>query len=479
MLRNASIDTGVAVGAQLAKENIHLSAVTGSLLGSLVNYSTPSVNFLNDVKYGIKFAVAPIDGENGVNSEHNAVMDYAIEFLTDALRSHLGVARNVVRPIVVEQCDKAAELVKLTCDGAAAVNGTKVIPAYVDPVASDFVLEELIEKNAVYEFKELNKAYPEKLHRVAERSLEDIKSMVSIGNANTDQGLTLLLSKYENSLEDLFKCIFCKGDGQYYISNFIDKPLIYANEAIICFVIANRLEADVDSSAGISLHEYKHWIGGLKQLFASVVMIARKMVADHVKNDILVLNKNVVERKIYVVDEVYKSFLEQGGDVALLHALLVMSGRDYIRSSVILENANDLIKSYNSYIALSNKTNTAKLTNVIKASLIRELGLSLNNLTEVEKEYMRESGDPYLDEVMKRATKYLDSLDVIQVEDVSDVVTYVMSACRFYFTGSYPILKEIQRFATDNPECAVSEAVLHSAITYLNNYFVKQIIRAK
>lgn len=483
MLDKVILTSSFELGAHYASQKKALVANSNSLLGQLVNLSAGQVEQNTSIMDPNSFTAEFVDGiaeciSNAsagtleAPSLHDNAIGQVIDTLSTSVSAHISIARNVVKPHVMEFMSEYAEY----------CNRNKLI----DPAASFNIIQK--ELPAVFE----DESFIEQFKYYEGKTAVMPKSFVDLSNATVDLN-SLMMTGSARIDKMLSEAIVEMGDG--FVQNVFDSFFTYrSNDALgmtyanlgqqnlydalyvslVMYTLAQKLHGSVPENAGnVELPIYQDHMLQVRDFAGTMINVLIKRAYFMLKNNTLVLKSDSTKRTIYVQGAVYRAFLEQGGTAEMV---LGICATDSAVSTLqtIFASRDTLLRGWNSYCSFAAvSAENARLSNT-RMYLMTAFNTTMNNLSDVEKEYM--SKDPqYITTASKLASDYVLDLRMHDLDLLGELALNLMARCRFYFTAGFPILSGIDQATKANPNLDPREAALVSAINYVTDFLVDQI----
>lgn len=483
MLDKVILTSSFELGAHYASQKKALVANSNSLLGQLVNLSAGQVSQDTSImppdQFTPEFVASLADtiseastGSLETPSLHDNAIGQVVDTLSTAVAAHISIARNVVKPHVMEFITEYAEY----------VNRTKV----TDPASSFNIVQK--ELPSVFEdesFIEQFKYYEGKVSIIPKSFIDfssasvDVNSLMVTGSARIDKMLQeAVLEMGENYVQDVFDAFLTYKSkpalGMSYENigqqNIYDA--LYA--ALTLYVISQKLYANVPENVGdVDLSSYQDHMLQVRDFAGTMVNVLIKRAYFMIKNNTLVLKSDNAKRTIYVQGSLYRAFLEQGGTVEMV--LGICASNSGLTSMASVLDARELLaRGWNSYCTFAAvSAENARLDNT-KMYLMTAFNSRMSNLSDVEKEYLAKDSQ-YVATASKEAIAYVSDLKLNDLDSLGEISLNLMARCRFYFTAGYQILAGIDQATKASPELDPREAALVSAINYVTDFLVDQI----
>lgn len=483
MLDKVILTSSFELGAHYASQKKALVANSNSLLGQLVNLSAGQVSqdtsTMPPEQFTPEFVASLADtiseastGSLEAPSLHDNAIGQVVDTLSTAVAAHISIARNVVKPHVMEFITEYAEYVNRTkvTDPASSFN---IVQKELPSVFED---ESFIEQFKYYEGKV--SIIPKTFVDLSSASI-DVNSLMVTGSARIDKMLQeAVLEMGENYVQDVFDAFLTYKSkpalGMSYENigqqNLYDA--LYAS--LVLYVISQKLYANVPENVGnVDLSSYQDHMLQVRDFAGTMVNVLIKRAYFMIKNNTLVLKSDNAKRTIYVQGSVYRAFLEQGGTVEMV--LGICASNSGLTSMASVLDARELLaRGWNSYCTFAAiSAENARLDNT-KMYLLTAFNSQMSNLSDVEKEYLTKDSQ-YVVTASKEAAAYVADLKLNDLDSLGEISLNLMARCRFYFTAGYQILAGIDQATKASPELDPREAALVSAINYVTDFLVDQI----
>lgn len=499
-INKASYINAANSAIELSEQGIRLGAVGSSPLAELVEasrdyrkeFGTDMPRILTNPAASV-FSAASIDDRaqrtESITSNfselspQSALLEKYADDIAPFLRSHMSVARNVVRPLVTELSEKLAHYAQTQKP--------------IDP-ASLFT----IRKGSVPEFLKDESFMAGGLESYAGNRVDRSSSTTLLKNSlieNTDPGFLLsaidqgadrinammakwLSTKDVNFLRNVYLSNFTNvslGEGYRVIDFYTSGPssdmdaFTALDIAVIVYMLATRFMTDIQSTKGMSLAEYKTQMREVVDNSASIIWKCLRTIERQSEAKVMVTRVSVSERLVVVDRVLYEAWIADGGSPEVILGMMV-SGNVVFAIPAIDEKREQNADAWRSYLSLSEVNGRQELRKRFLEYALSETILGLNDLTEVEKEFNLTS-NTHTARAQVEIRKQIDHLAQHALENIDHFALHLIAKGRFYFTSSYLILNEMAEAAKVNPDINPREAALIASVAYLAEYMVSQI----
>ena len=407
-----------------------------------------------------------------IESDHDALIDYYIQELSQLAKDHIQLARNTVKTQMKIFLEEFSHRV----DNYAPKEAESFFDIkYFRPnsvITSDFIQDEL----AQYEYSEEKNPYNLEVHRLS--NLEDfsIKDYLKTGINDFDS----LLENWLTSLGE--------EKAKSYITQPYDEFALNIAEGfdytLINFLFYRQLTLKADLNVASSLVELRQRAASLRDYFASRLLILLSQYNNAIKAGYLFCNGTQFKFSylsdkdfdIYIYEETFEKFAEEGGTIDIIFGYLASGEQN------LYVTYKELLDKKEHYLLIWKNTKDLYLIHInnnqldfFKLNLIQVFDhLFTNELTDIEKEYYGEN-IAKKEEVRKKAYEYIDSLELSDLECLETISLELIARIRFFFTSSYFLLNKMYNYLKLSPEMNPQEAALYASIHYLVEYLISQV----
>lgn len=477
---------------------IHTSAATAAILLAqeldarrlvLTAQAASPLARLNDCIFVGQNQVKPVSGEyspdanylqavstnfgghlKGEDVCHNRELDSLATSVGKHVQRHLRFAKSVVNPLIVSLAQEVRKDVESI--DVDPYSSTQVVcydlPA---PVIDPSLQEE------IFKFKK-GVNLPELKHiSLPEMSAGELLELMATG---------------QFGLDDEIKTWYAtKGDAflsTVWVSCFTDKPSDWdfqrlkmgpdgLHACLAVFLLCNKLIDNPPEGVNMSMGQYNSSILDLKTQAAIRLGYAIDEYAAFVSTGLLI--KTYTPEKIEVIGDVYRPWLETGGNNAMVLAATLMP-TPIIHLHQIQERKEELSRRWERHVAMLKTTLNNKRFVMQKTILkSRARQLVIENFKECYAN-VRENIEvdvtlPEFMEFERRLNELLYNLHDHEFNNLYDLSMRVVCECVFYYTDAGKILKGIENACEKNPKLPVSEAAFLSLIEYVTDFVVDQI----
>lgn len=453
----------------LLNKGISITPKPNSILSDLVNNSSSYKQFSSDEYYIESLGTSIEDITNNPDNLYNQIFYNSIEDLRSIVLGHISIAKNDVKPIVTQFAKNFQEFLEKSkvldpnCD-------LEIVCLDAAPM-----LQEQSLLNDLKKYKGRGIEVPKNLLKFATKTEEELLSMVMTGDKSIDKTtLEWLSSKEDNFLVNIWNTYFVLSERYVYENIKNEDVFIKSDISLIIYILSLHLYNNPDDSLkNISLVNYESNIADIRNFAGSVLINSINMIEMSNNSNTLVIENNYYKKCIKVNGYVYRKWLSEGGDNTVLLGLLI-SKENIKNLSLITETSEKLKNHWNQYCSLYRINESDKLLDRSKTFLANSFLFSLDNRSEVEKEYVSKNSSCN-ETIMKLYQEEIAKLRLPDLENPYKISLDLIGKCRFFYTSSYEILCEINEAGIINPDLEPRDAATVAVINYVLEFFLEQM----
>lgn len=503
MIKETLAKTALAVADQLNEAGVTLLPLDNSVLSELsdhampynftqhgetntilmpggkvvnANVSTWTTSSMDEIATSI--ALASCNAEE--TSRHTLEITAIADTLAPLVQSHSYTARSVVVPLVAKFEEDALRYLELAkqIDAAQGFEIKKVIiPALLgDESFNDMGLDQIVNLTEMrdgaafytFTFENMNDAVAE---------------ICNLGNARLNTLVTDWLAEApENLIQNLLMVNFtkCVPDEALAFYQYDAYSLRRGNQgdamnlSLGMWLICRWLRDVVRPVAeNVTLAKYQETLQLQMDIAGTTLKTALATMATQVQNGVMVMSLRPLRQEVTVHANLYADFLANGGKPEALLGMLV-SGRSYFDSSVILENQTQLLTQWESYLGYRASKAITDIRSGFQSWVRSYMAIAITEQTDIEKEYLA-TNPAMLETIMKLVEEEIMHLGHRLHEDVAHTALHMVAKARFFYTASYNILNEMRAMASYNKDIDPREAAGAAMIGYLVEYLYSQL----
>lgn len=482
MLNNNSYLAAIGVATELALQGKVLTAKPNTPVHELVRHCSPGIEYkidnedsVNNFGYFLENTTGNIiNNDKSINSStHSLELDGFVDDLSKLVTKHISLAKNIVKPIVVEYAEDLKNYLE-THKTASPSSKFEIVSLQVPELLRD---DSFLDSIGNYKQKSVLTPDNSKTLTLENKTKEELLGLCSTGRDRTDELIKVWLSRQsEQFLNDVWVSFFTKFTpvGKLYNYENINTLNTYeaADVALAIYLLSKKIFDDVQTSVD-NLQLYQTKVAQLRDYAGALLVFNINKIGlfEKAKTLVIEFSPNIYRAKVN--GALYSEWVQSGGSAEVILGMLV-SNSNVSSLTLIDQKAKDYLSSWNSYVMFHEANESNKMFDYFKDYLMISLDRSLNELTDIEKD-LAAKNNSFISTIKKLADKEIDQLRSSDMEDIYDVALKIIAKARFYYTSSYSILSDINEAGKKNPNVDVREAALLAAINYMGDYLAYQI----
>lgn len=482
MIHDTAVTAAILLTQEFDARGLQINAQAGTPVGELVacnflklgeqNLSggaakqyDPSVNFIVGASNNF--------GGNmrGESVPHTEKMEALKMGIAKYVRQHISFAKNVVRPLIEE----------LAGEIKSAVTSIQLDP-YKDTKVVTYDLPKPLEDAGLREELQPYKNKPVTTVKYAQCGFGDkapteLKELLTVSQFGLDEELTNWYATKGDAFLQLVwtSCFTGAPNGHDFQSLKLGADGL--DVCLAVFLLCDKLHDTPDEGVKIARGVFNQNLFALKSEAAARLVYAIEEYESFVKTQLLIKSYN--PSQITVIGEVYRAWLENGGNNAMVLASTLMP-TPILHVPLIQEARPALERRWSAYTAMLQTTLANK-----KYSYCREIAIDKTKRLVAENfkqcyASVKDCGEvdenlPEYSEFKKRIVDVCMNISDKAFDNLWELATILVCDCVFYYTDAGKILKGIDDACQKNPDLDVNEAALLSLIEYVTDYVRDQL----
>lgn len=472
MIRDINMEAIAPVTAGVIERDIALAAGKNTPLAELMTRSYPMANSqvgkTDEETIKICCSAEFDEGQDG----HSHVRDHIVEHTGKAIVKHATFARTVVLPILGKIFGEVRS--SLEEDGPVPYTVEQV---WLHDAITSPLVSQLIER---YEGKPNTVAAA--ISDFPERDEETLSNLIATGSSSYDSLLVDLLSKVD--IVSIYSKYF-RGDVAVTVTTEgvpsirFNPSSVLINEYLIVHLLAKALMDDPHKNSNRTLLEYRNELASYVESTGCAIFLTLKQWDEMRRRNVMIIQypdkRPSAEKVVYVYGPVYQMFLQRDGDAEAVIGACVATHATmppkYLADFV--DNVAKLKVSYTNWLARQDNMRLSRSGEVIKATVMRELTLAINDLTDAENICNVSKSDMHRNALSMMHT-------VNEHEWIKDTYRYIrLVVCRVMFpeSNAFRILSLIDEETQKRNEEDVRVAAYHAIKTLLVEHFLSQVVK--
>ena len=390
---------------------------------------------------------------------HNTELDCLVECGKTAVAKLLMTTRNVIIPAQQELLDSCKGLLEESINSNLA--GYSVEVDVVNPVFRDGNFLSLVE-----EFKNSKQVPSTRILKFGSKLSSEVVSFLNTGFAGTDECIAMWVAAKGESWFGKVWSDFFNNEINSDQRDFSFKVTSDPDKALAVFLISRYLLENTLPDTGLSLSEYVAEMTKLRNVSGYILCSQLNNLDNLLKGGILV--SRIDGTVIWVLEDTYKTWLEQGGTAELLLGVLVSGAKYEVTGAGVLANRERYQKAWNDFVKLSNSNALANRYNNLRSQLTKAY------LDQLE-------ADESITGERDRATYFKDFKVALQrttdteLQDLPKAVVTLLCKTRYKNEDALFILDRICFHCKAQPDLTAEEASALATIEYVTDWVVSQL----
>lgn len=478
MLSNSSVTIGTNLAEIVTDSGVRLVPKQSTLLQEL----TASINNNLFSKIDRKEYIEPTILQSSLGNEvviknvksyshssHDILMDNYIEDLTNIITNHIAFSRNVVNKEINKLKEKVQEGLS-SFKYKEAEDFFNITYFKLEDVFKSFIIENEISsyKNSSGKFffdsLDLSKISREEF---------DLLSYILTGDEEQDK---YIMSWFNSLGKDKALSYMIDNIPEYSLSvnNLLDYSLIN-------YLFYRNLLNKSDLDLGYSSIQLRSKSSANKDYFGNKLSVAIDLYFKDIRNNKILTTDsetafsyfNDKPLSITIYEETFAKLAEAGVSIEVLFGFISSQNRNNITIDELINNKENYLSKWNNTRSLYLiHMNNSKL-DIFKQILRTKFEDSVQELTDEEKEVTNNSPE-FITETKKLGNKYIDELQLSEIDNIEKICLILTAKIRFRFTNSYFILNEMYEILKMSEDIQPLEAALYACVKYVTDFLLEQ-----
>jgi hypothetical protein len=439
------------VEATRADRNFNIAQEDGS-----VEPDVDSIEYIANVK----------DETLGI-SQHDVVADQIVQVAGDAVAAHILFAKTIVAPAVQALVEKTISDINQLGDINSLLGMEVVMCDPAKPLMGSGIY------NAVQKFDETPYDPPALKMSLPTIPYEQIIQIMQSGSGSMDADIAeWAASKGNGFFEPLWADVFQQNPVSLNdtrartFNQYTEHPDFGADYALAIFLIARKLSAEPLQDTQMSKNAHYNLMIEFRNQAGARLCRALNDLDRIAQRQILV--RSTTTNKVVVNGQVYRDWIEAGGDNEVLFGLIA-SNSTLSNVSAINEKAAELKSKWQQFSIITQTAENNRRFDRIKSLLASNFENQMRTATAEEELDLTSRS-----QIMNLFRDLLDRVCVDETKDMWKLCLKLVCRSRFVRTEAERILAGIERIKKNNPEATVPEAAAASVIDYIAYWLSKQ-----
>lgn len=479
MLNLSSVQIGTNLAEIATTNNIKLVAKQSTLIQELVaainNNVFSKIERREYVEPSLLRASTGIDvvtknNKTYTQSNHDILMDnYQID-LSNIVSNHIAFARNVVNKEITILKEKIIEGLS-SFKYKEAEDFFNITYFKMADVFASFIIE-----NEINDYKNSSVKYfftPIDLNKLSNIDF-DLSLYILTGDKEQDN----MISSWFNSIgkDKLFS----------YVFDIIPEYALSANNlmnySLINYLFYRNLLNKADLDLGLSSIQMKSKTATNRDYYGNKLAVALDMYHKEVQSGQLLTSDsetsfsyfNNTALNITIYEENFTKMIESGCSIEVMFGFISSENRNIITVDELVTKKDIYLNKWNSTRNLYLISMNNNKLDIFKQIVYNKFDESIVELTDEEKEFSNNS-QQFSSETKEKAYKYIESLQLSEIDDLNKITLDLVAQIRFRFTNSYSLLNKMTEIFKMSDDINQMEAALMSGIMYVTDHLIEQV----
>ena len=466
MITKNALEGVQVLAKRLASKGVAIEAIEETPVAAL-NESTTIV-LTDDSAVDVK-ATAEITSSvtgilpSGHNLDYDAIVDQGIK----ATLAVMNIARNGVAPLHEELCKNT--LADVEAELGKQVNDFSVIQEDVGPVMRDGNFLALLQ-----EYKDAKMAPLSRALTLPAQTGDEVIEMLKTGFNATDEAIAIWVNSmgiafFEQVWKDIFSDSIDSNSG-----DLLKKVGRCKDTAAAAFLLARYLFDNVIDDSGMNLGDYKDTMATVRNIAGHTLYNQLVQIDNALKAGIVV--SRIADKKIYVLADSYRAWIENSGDVDILFGMAVLGAKDSTADS-LNANADRYLEAWADYNNRVQASNTQRRYNTLRTLLL------LNFQKQLQRDGAEVGADTEIARIYNEFKNGLAKVNDSGLQGAAFFETALSLLCttRFKNEAAFTILSRIDFHCRENSKLTPREAATIALVEYVTDWVFAQtrVVAAK
>ena len=177
---------------------------------------------------------------------------------------------------------------------------------------------------------------------------------------------------------------------------------------------------------------------------------------------------------ITVYEESFAKLAEAGCSVEVLFGFISSENKNSVTVAELTANKENFINKWNTVRSLYLISMNNNKLDIFRQILIAKFDESITELSEEEREVSNNSSQ-FVQETRDLAYKYIDSLQLSDIDDLDCITLQLVANIRFRFSNAFFILNEMTEIMKMSEKIDPMEAALYASVKYVTDFLMQQV----
>lgn len=403
---------------------------------------------------------------------HDVALEACVLEIADAVRHHLDVARNVVKPVIKEFYERVEAAMKAM--PTTAQYNPDTVKLRLPEVMDNGLFSTLIDG-----YKGTNALEVDKTVGLPEMDEDSALKLLDTGNTTLDADAKNWITRLGAPFfMDVFRQVFGLGGSAMGLSQAINAVVTGPDTACAAFLMAKNLFGNPPPGLSMSLSEYNSRLDAV--LRTSAVKLLRSYELFKAWEDTKTVLIGATDATVRVVGSVYDDWTASGGNPAILLGAS-LSDRSMHTVAELADRGDQYLDVWTQHNRNLTATMTARrYVDTIALLKFKTEQILSDRAKHCFSELVGDDADinfasPCVQDAKKRCELLIDGFTNDDLTDLWFICTEIVALGIFHYTDAYQLLMGIDAAMKEDPRLSPEDAAKISAAEYITDYVVDQM----
>lgn len=393
------------------------------------------------------------------------VMDYFADEIGKKVNNHLNIARNVVKPAILDLVDR--------------------INSVLESVTVESIMDvEIIEFDVPESFNDArftgplgkydDKDYEMHIGSIGLPALQwgELIEHFKTGIESVDEAnLAFISTAGKDNIMGMYNNVFSHDTSDRTndktFPTYVRDPLYSTHYTLAMYLLANNLHDNPLEGTIATLGQYNSNLAKLREIAGAHLKRQINIQMQNLEDKLLV--RSFTNRSVEVYSSTYAKFVEEGGKPEALLGLIFAGDKNYTYD-LILARTEELISIWNTKSASLKHTEKARRNNYIYRAALECF------ISQMREDAGEDEGlSANIIQISEQGRKILDQMSPAELSDIVEVAIRLNCRARFARTASEEFIRSINETLQDSPQCSPEEAEQVAMVQYVTRWIASMI----
>lgn len=394
-----------------------------------------------------------------------AVMDYFADEIGKKVNNHLNVARNVVKPAILDLVDRINSVLESVT--AESIMDVEIIEFEIPESFNDIRFTGPLGKydDKDYELYIGSVGLPQIQWN---ELIEYLKTGIdSVDEAN----IAFISTAGKERIMEMYNNVFGQDvsgrTNDKTFPSYVRDPVWSTHYTMAMYLLADKFHDEPLEGTVATLSQYNATLVKLREIAGAHL---KRQINIHLQNqEDKQLVRSFTNRSVEVYSDIYAKYVEEGGKPEALLGLIFSGDKNYTYDT-ILGRTEELVSVWNMKSASLKHTEKARRNNYIYRAALECF------ISQMREDAGEDEGlSANIVQIAEQGRKVLDEMTSAELSDIVEVSIRLNCRARFARTASEEFIRSINETLTDSPQCSPEEAEQIAMVQYVTRWIASMI----